>query len=107
VSFQFVGHVDLLLQGTTEILGEQPPVGALQTQQQKGDSAGAAVILGEIIARYPAYADAYLLLGGIYEKEGDKVRAEEVYNKGVAVEGISDVYKLRIKAHLDALKPAN
>jgi potassium-dependent mechanosensitive channel len=31
---QFVGHIDVLLQGTTEILGDQPPLATLQTQRQ-------------------------------------------------------------------------
>ncbi len=75
-------------------------------QQQTGDDAGAAAVLVDLIGRYPAYADAYLLLGGIYEKERDKARAEEVYHKGLAAGSIPDSHKLRMKARLDALKLA-
>ena len=75
-------------------------------QQQKGDLAGAADVLDGLITRYPAYADAYVLLGGIYEKQGKKAEAEEVYNKGLAVEGIPDQYKVAMKARLEALKGA-
>jgi hypothetical protein len=50
--------------------------------------------------------DAYLLLGGIHEQEGDKVKAGEVYSKGLAAEGVPEIHKLRMKARLDALKLA-
>jgi tetratricopeptide (TPR) repeat protein len=73
-------------------------------QQKKGDGASAANVLNGLIARYPAYADAYMLLGGVYEKEGDKGRAMDVYEKGLAADGIADSYKLRMKARLDAIK---
>jgi len=35
---------------------------------QKGDSGSAVNVLSGLIEKYPAYADAYLLLGGIYEE---------------------------------------
>jgi tetratricopeptide (TPR) repeat protein len=75
-------------------------------QQQKGDRAGATAVLDDLIARHPAYADAYLLLGGIYEKGGNKAMVEGVYKKGLAAEGVPDGFKFRLKARLDALKPA-
>ena len=75
-------------------------------QQQKGDLPGAASVLDGLITKYPAYADAYILLGGIYEKQGKRAEAERVYNKGLAVDGIPDQYKVRIKERLDALKGA-
>jgi tetratricopeptide (TPR) repeat protein len=73
-------------------------------QQQRGDLADAARVLDGIITRYPAYADAYMLLGGIYEKQGKSGEAEKVYKKGLAAEGVPEQYKLRMKARLDALK---
>ena len=51
-------------------------------QQQKGDLAGAADVLDGLITRYPAYADAYVLLGGIYEKQGKKAEAEKSVQQG-------------------------
>ncbi len=75
-------------------------------QQQKGNLPGAASVLDGLITKYPAYADAYVLLGGIYEKQGKKEEAEGVYNKGLAVEGIPDQYKVRMKVRLEALKGA-
>ncbi|MBI4965957.1 MAG: tetratricopeptide repeat protein [Desulfomonile tiedjei] len=75
-------------------------------QQQKGDLPGAASTLDGLITRYPANADAYVLLGGIYEKQGKKAEAEGVYNKGLAVAGMPDQYKIRMKVRLEALKGA-
>ncbi|MFA6220787.1 MAG: tetratricopeptide repeat protein [Desulfomonilaceae bacterium] len=73
-------------------------------QQQTGDLAGAASVLDGLITKYAAYADAYVLLGAIYEKQGKKEQAEGVYNKGLAVTGMPDQYKVRMKARLNALK---
>ncbi len=72
-------------------------------QQQKGDLAGAAGTLNNLIAVQPVYADAYLLLGGIYEKQGKKSEAEKVYKKGLSTEGLPDQYKLRMKMRMDAM----
>ncbi len=73
-------------------------------QQQKGDLDGAAGTLDGLINQHPRYGDAYVLLGGIYEKQGMKGEAEKVYNRGLAVDGIPDQYKARIKVRLDAIK---
>jgi Tfp pilus assembly protein PilF len=73
-------------------------------QQQKGDLVGAASVLDGLINQYPAYADAYVLLGAIYEKQEKKAQAEGVYRKGLAVESIPDKYKVRMKARLGILK---
>jgi tetratricopeptide (TPR) repeat protein len=76
-------------------------------QQQKGDVTGAASVLDGLIAKHPAYAEAYVLLGRLYEKQGKKALAENVYNKGLAAEGIPNEYKVALKARLDALKGAS
>jgi tetratricopeptide (TPR) repeat protein len=73
-------------------------------QQQKGDLVGAASVLDNLINKYPTYADAYVLLGAIYEKQEKKAQAEGVYRKGLAVESIPDNYKVRMKSRLGALK---
>ena len=73
-------------------------------QQQKGDLPGAANVLDGLITRYPAYADAYVLLGGIYEKQGKNAEAERVYSRGLAAEGIPNQNKVAMKARLNALK---
>ena len=73
-------------------------------QQQKGDLDGAAGQLDGLIHQHPRYGDAYVLPGGIYEKQGEKVDAEKLYTKGLATEGMPDQYKLRMKVRLNALK---
>ena len=75
-------------------------------EEQKGDNSAAAKVLNALIEKYPAYADAYVLLGGIYEKTGKKEEAWQVYGKLLATEGIPDEYKSRTAARLDALKRA-
>ncbi len=73
-------------------------------QQRKGNLPEAARVLDALIAKYPAYADSYILLGEIYEKQGKTAQAEEVYNKGLAVESIPVPYKVRMKTRLEVLK---
>ena len=71
---------------------------------QKGDTATAIKVLNSVIAKYPLYPDSYLLLGGIYEKQGNRSEAERVYGKALAVEGIPAQYKYRIADQQEALK---
>jgi tetratricopeptide (TPR) repeat protein len=75
-------------------------------RQQRGDFLGASGLLEGIVTKYPAYADAYVLLGGIYEKQGKKDDAVGVYNRGLSAAGILDQYKVLMKVRLDALKGA-
>jgi predicted Zn-dependent protease len=63
-------------------------------------------VLDGLIQRHPAYADAYVLLGGIYEKQGNRAEAESVYKRGLAADGMPNHYKVRMKLRLDALKGA-
>jgi Tfp pilus assembly protein PilF len=73
-------------------------------QLQKGDEKGAVKTLQALIETQPAYADAYLLLGGTYEKQGKKEEAERVYKKALETDGIPDQDKFRIAAQLEAMK---
>jgi len=72
--------------------------------QQKGDNKDAAAVLEDLITRHPPYPDSYLLLGGIYEKQGKKEQAEKIYKKALETHGIPDKYRHRIAAQLEALK---
>ena len=73
-------------------------------QLQKGDERAAVKTLDGLIEKQPAYADSYLLLGGIYEKQGKKEEAEKIYKKALETDGIPDQDKFRIDAQLEALK---
>jgi tetratricopeptide (TPR) repeat protein len=72
--------------------------------QQRGDLLGASSLLEGLITKYPAYADAYVLLGGIYEKQGKKADAEGVYNMGLADKNIPIQYKGLMKQLLKVLQ---
>ena len=54
--------------------------------------------------RHPAYVDAVLLLGEIYEQEGRKEDAKEVYRKALSGGELSDQDSLRIRMKLQALE---
>jgi tetratricopeptide (TPR) repeat protein len=73
-------------------------------QLQKGDEKDAVKTLAALIEKQPGYAEAYLLLGGTYEKQGRKEEAEKIYMKALETDGIPDRYKHRMATHLEALK---
>ena len=73
-------------------------------RQQKGDLSGASEVLERLLAAYPSYADAYVLLGEIYEKGGKRVEAERTYDRGINVQGIPDRHRLQMKFRLETLK---
>ena len=67
-------------------------------QSEKGDETDAVNTLKALIERQPAYADAYLLLGSIYGKQGKKNEALEIYRKALQNDGIPGAHKARIAA---------
>jgi Tfp pilus assembly protein PilF len=73
-------------------------------QLQKGDGKDAVKILEALIEKQPAYADSYLLLGGTYERWGEKEEAEKIYKKALEADGIPDRHKRRIAAQMEAMK---
>jgi len=73
-------------------------------QLQKGDEKDAVKTLQALIETQPAYADAYVLLGGTYERQGKKEEAEKIYKKALETDGIPERIKVRIAAQLEALK---
>ena len=72
-------------------------------QRESDDTAGAAATLETLIMRVPAYADAYLLLADVYGQQGKKDEAVKVYNRALAVEGISPKAREYIKSRLEAM----
>ena len=69
-------------------------------QLQKGDRKEAVRNLRDTVDRHPAYLDAVLLLGEIYERDGKKEEAREVYRKALSSGQLSDRDSLRVKARL-------
>jgi predicted Zn-dependent protease len=57
-------------------------------------------VLLDLTARRPAYANAYLLLGDMYEKQGRAKEAENTYRKILADEGLSRQERAFIEAKL-------
>ena len=73
-------------------------------QAQKGDRKGAVRTLRDTVKHHPAYVDAVLLLGEIYEKDGKKESAKEVYRKALSTGQLSDRDSLRLRMKLQALE---
>ena len=73
-------------------------------QVQKGDMKDGTKTLEDLIEKQPAYADVYLLLGTIYQKQSKTSEAEKVYNKALENEGIPRAYKALIASELNRLK---
>jgi tetratricopeptide (TPR) repeat protein len=73
-------------------------------QQQKGDTGSAVKTLEALITKQPRYLDAYLLLGGIYEKEGKKGDAEKIYYRALALERAPEGFRRHIREKLETLK---
>jgi len=73
-------------------------------QAQKGDRNGAVKTLRDTLKRHPAYVDAVLLLGEIYERDGKKEEAKEMYGKALASMELSDQDSLRLKVKLQSLE---
>ena len=73
-------------------------------QSRKGDLVSAVARLEELIKTQPSYPYSYLLLGSIYENQGRRGEAEQLYGRALADEGVPEGYKLRIRVKLDALK---
>ena len=73
-------------------------------QAQKGDRKGAAKILRDTIKRHPGHVDAMLLLGGIYEQEGNREDAKRVYREALSGRWLSDQDSRHLRKKLQALE---
>jgi len=74
-------------------------------QAQKGDRKGAVKTLRETVKRHPDHIDAVLLLGEIYERDGKKEDAKEVYRKALSTGELSEQDSLRLRVKLQSLTP--
>jgi tetratricopeptide (TPR) repeat protein len=73
-------------------------------QFKKGDTGAASALLESLVTGQPSYPDSYLLLGNIYEKQGRRAEAEQLYGKALANEQVPESYKLPIRAKLEELR---
>jgi tetratricopeptide (TPR) repeat protein len=69
-----------------------------------GDWKEAVVVLEGLISSYPLNAEAYLLLGEIYEKQGRAGNARDLYRRGMALEGMNERDRTRMEVRLDRLR---
>jgi Tfp pilus assembly protein PilF len=76
-------------------------------QRQRGDQAGAAKTLEQLLQRHPAYGDAYLLLGELYVKTGKVPEARQLFARALQVKELPDAYRARIASLQGALPPAD
>ena len=58
----------------------------------------------ETLKFYPAHVDAALLLGEIYEQQGKRESAKEVYSKALSSRQLSDQDSRHLTLKLQALK---
>jgi tetratricopeptide (TPR) repeat protein len=73
-------------------------------QNQKGDVQAAAATLENLAQRQPGFADGTLLLADIYNQQGDRKRAEEVYNRALGSNALNPRDRARIEEALNGLK---
>jgi len=72
--------------------------------RENGDPERAAEMLKLVVQNWPWYADAYLLLGDIYEGQGKAEEAKAVYQQALNTEGLSRRDRYRVEAKLKALR---
>ena len=72
-------------------------------QRQQGDSGAAIKGLQRLLREQPAIADAYLLLGEIYQEKGNYEEASQVYRRGLAQPGLPEPARRALASKLQAL----
>ena len=70
---------------------------------QKGDLVGATRVLQETLFRQPGYGDAYMLLGEIYTRQGQKEKAAGMYMQALRNKSLPESDRARIGAKLQEL----
>ena len=75
-------------------------------QRQQGDDGAAAATLEALIARTPAFPDAYLLLAEMCEQQGKKEQAATVYARAAAEQGMPERARSYFKSRLDDARGA-
>jgi tetratricopeptide (TPR) repeat protein len=70
---------------------------------QKGDLVGATRVLQETLFRQPGYGDAYMLLGEIYARQGQKEKAAGMYMQALRNKSLPESDRARIGVKLQEL----
>lgn len=68
--------------------------------RQLGEADEAIQILGKLIEDYPAYSDAYALLGDVHEANGSFAAAEKVYRQAAANPALPQAARLQFEAKI-------
>jgi Tfp pilus assembly protein PilF len=71
--------------------------------KKDGNGDGALEVLRQMIGSDRAFADAYLLMGEIYENRGKKREAKSIYQQGLSVEGLLEKDRNKIARRLNSL----
>jgi tetratricopeptide (TPR) repeat protein len=71
--------------------------------KKDGNWDGALDVLRQVIGSDRAFADAYLLMGEIYENRGKKREAKAIYQQGLAVDGLLEKDRNKIARRLNSL----
>jgi tetratricopeptide (TPR) repeat protein len=78
---------------------------SLATLMKKdGNWDGSINVLRQLIDSDKAFANAYLLMGEIYENRGKKKEARAIYEQGLAVEGLSERERNKISRRLNDMQ---
>jgi predicted negative regulator of RcsB-dependent stress response len=72
--------------------------------KKDGNWDGSIGVLRQVVDSDKAFADAYLLMGEIYENRGKKKEAKAIYIQGLAIEGIPEKYRNKISKRLNDLQ---
>ncbi len=73
--------------------------------RQQGKTSEAVQTLEKLLQQAPAHADAYVLLGQIYEEQKQNKEALSVYRRGAANENLSGPLRARFAARVRVLSP--
>jgi tetratricopeptide (TPR) repeat protein len=71
--------------------------------KKNGNWDGALEVLRQVIGSDRTFADAYLLMGEIYENRGKKREARAIYRGGLAVDGLLEKDRNKITKRLNSL----
>jgi len=74
--------------------------------RQNNDPKNAAHMLEHTIEHWPYYADAYMLLGDIYENQGQIEEAKKTYQQALDSGQLSKRDRYRLETRLQTLEPA-